>query len=63
MRTVTNKNIISMILLRTGTKSIKRFELYENSDQKYISISDEIREGDYNPSPYRSTVERVCSCA
>ena len=49
MRTVTNNNIISMILLRTDTKSIKRFELYENSDQKYISISDEIRKGDYNP--------------
>ena len=48
MRTVTNNNIISMILLRTGTKSIKRFELCENSDQKSISIPDEIREGNYN---------------
>ena len=49
MRTVTNNNVISMILLRTGTKSIKRFELCENSDQKFTFISDEIREGDYNP--------------
>ena len=48
MRTVTNNNIISMILLRTGTKSIRRFELYENSDKKTISISDEIRKGNYN---------------
>ena len=49
MRTVSNNYIISMILLRTGTKSIKRFELCEDSDQKFISISDEIREEDYNP--------------
>ena len=33
MRTVTNNNIFSMFLLRTWTKSIKRFEPCENSDQ------------------------------
>ena len=45
MRTVTNKDIISMLLLRK-VLSQKRFELCENSDQDY-PISDEIREGNY----------------
>ena len=49
MRTLTNNHGISMILLRTGTKSIMRFELCENSDQKDTSRADEIRVGDYNP--------------
>ena len=38
MRTVTNNHGISMILLRTGTKSIMRFELCENSDQKKLPL-------------------------
>ena len=49
MRTVTNNHGISMILLRTGTKSIMRFELCENSDQKVTSSADEIRVEDHNP--------------
>ena len=49
MRTVTNNHGISMILLRTGTKSIMRFELCENSDQKDTSRADAIRVEDYNP--------------
>ena len=48
MRTVTNNHGISMILLRTGTKSIMRFELCEKSDQKVTSRADEIR----GPTPY-----------
>ena len=48
MRTLTNNHGISMILLRTGTKSIMRFELCENSDQKVTSRADEIRVVDYN---------------
>ena len=49
MRTVTNNHGLSMILLRTGTKSIMRFELCENSDQKVTSRADEIRVEDHNP--------------
>ena len=48
MRTLTNKHGISMILLRAGTKSIMRFELCENSDQKVNSRADEIRVEDHN---------------
>ena len=36
MRTVTNKDIISMLLLRKRYQVKKRFELCENSDQKTI---------------------------
>ena len=49
MRTVTNKHGISMILLRTRTKSIMMFEQCENSDQKVTSRADEIRVEDHNP--------------
>ena len=48
MRTVTNKNIISMILLRTGTKSIRGLN-YVRTVTKTIPISDEIREGNHRP--------------
>ena len=48
MRTVTNNHGISVTLLRTGTKSIMRFELRENSEQKVTSRADEIRVEDHN---------------
>ena len=64
MRTLTNNHGISMILLRTGTKSIMRFELCENSDQKVTSRADEIRVEDYNPrTQHHMMVERACCCA
>ena len=46
MRTVTNKDIISMLLVEKGTKS-KRGLNYVRTVTKDYPISDEIREGNH----------------
>ena len=63
MRIVTNKNIISMILLRTGTKSIRGLNYVRTVTKRLSPYLMKSEKGIKPKGLYRTTVERACSCA